>query len=143
MPVRSLNSSVFRWPDAATVDRAVRKWATEVAAKRKNVLRIGYFGSYARGDWGVGSDIDLVVVVEDDDEAPARRAVSWDVTDFPVPADLLIYTRAEWEAIANQRRRFYEVLIRETVWVYCSDRCEQEKASESEQVCRARSEVEK
>ena len=64
MPVRSLNSSVLRWPDAATVDRALRKWAAEVVAKRKNVLRIGYFGSYARDDWGVRSDIDLVVVVE-------------------------------------------------------------------------------
>lgn len=51
MPVRSLSSSVFKWPDKATVERAVQLWAEKVAAQRKDVLRIGYFGSYARGDW--------------------------------------------------------------------------------------------
>lgn len=59
MPVKSLHSSVRTWPDVRTVDRAVRQWASEVGQSRKDVLRIGYFGSYAQGDWGVGSDLDL------------------------------------------------------------------------------------
>jgi predicted nucleotidyltransferase len=50
MPVRSLSSSVLRWPDAQTVDHAVREWAQKVVRHREDVLRIGYFGSYARGD---------------------------------------------------------------------------------------------
>lgn len=52
MPVRSLSSSMLRWPDRETVDRAVRRWAEEVARRKPEVVRIGYFGSYARGDWG-------------------------------------------------------------------------------------------
>ena len=56
MPVRSLTSSVLRWPDSQTVDQAVRRWAEKVVRQRQHVVRIGYFGSYARGDWGVGSD---------------------------------------------------------------------------------------
>ena len=63
MPVRLLSSSVLKWPDAQTVDRAVRQWAAKVVRSRTDVLRIGYFGSYARGDWGVGSDLDLVILV--------------------------------------------------------------------------------
>lgn len=59
MPVRSLDSSVLRWPDATTVHQAVCRWAREAARTRPEVLRVGYFGSYARGDWGVGSDLDL------------------------------------------------------------------------------------
>jgi predicted nucleotidyltransferase len=81
------------------------------------VLRIGYFGSYARGDWGVGSDLDLVVVVKRAELPPARRASEWDLTGLPVPADLLVYTEEEWEIVVS-RGRFGEMLQREAVWVY-------------------------
>lgn len=109
MPVRSLSSSVLRWPDRETVDGAVRRWA-EDTAKIADVRRIGYFGSYARGDWGVGSDLDLVVILETSSE----RA-SLDATTLPVPADLFVYMEQEWEALG---KRFRETLERETVWVY-------------------------
>jgi len=64
MPVRSLSSSVLRWPDRLAVDQAVRAWAKEKAEERKEILQIGYFGSYARGDWGVGSDLDIIIILE-------------------------------------------------------------------------------
>ena len=63
MPVRSLNSPVLVWPDREQVDQAVRRWAAEELRRRPALRRLGYFGSYARGDWGVGSDLDLVAVV--------------------------------------------------------------------------------
>lgn len=115
MPVRSLNSSVFRWPDAKEVDDAARRWAAEESRTRKGVLRVGYFGSYARGDWGVGSDLDLVVVVKESTLAFERRAVEWDTTKLPVPADLLVYTSPEWQSLAG---RFRNTLEKEAVWVY-------------------------
>ena len=115
MPVRSLNSSVFRWPNGKAVDDAAGRWAAEESRNRKGVLRIGYFGSYARGDWGVGSDLDLVVVVQRSTLAFERRAVEWDTTKLPVPADLLVYTKAEWRSLTG---RFRDTLEKETVWVY-------------------------
>ncbi len=115
MPVRSLNSSVFRWPNGKAVDDAVRHWAAEESQNRRGVLRIGYFGSYARGDWGVGSDLDLVVVVKRSTLAFERRAVEWDTTKLTVPADLLVYTNEEWQSLAG---RFRDTLEKETVWVY-------------------------
>lgn len=68
MPVRLLNSSVLTWPDRATVERALRAWAQEEIPRHSGVVQIGYFGSYARGDWGVGSDIDLIAVLADSAE---------------------------------------------------------------------------
>ncbi len=65
MPVRSLNSFVLKWPDQKTVDHAVRSWSAEQGQHRPELLRFGYFGSYARGNWGVGSDLDLIAVVDD------------------------------------------------------------------------------
>lgn len=117
MPVRSLRSSVLVWPDAGTVDQAVRAWAAHMAAEHPGVLRIGYFGSYARGDWGVGSDVDLVAIVEHSTEPFPRRAAAWDTTTLPVPADLLVYTDAEWRAL-DPASRFRRTLEREVIWVW-------------------------
>jgi predicted nucleotidyltransferase len=81
------------------------------------ITRVGYFGSYARGDWGVGSDLDLVIIVERAEEPFERRAARWDTTELPVPVELLVYTQAEWEGLA-QRSRFYQTVMREAIWVY-------------------------
>ncbi len=115
MPVRLLSSSVLKWPDAQTVDRAVRRWAEDIGQHRKDVLRIGYFGSYARGDWGVGSDLDLIVIVKHSNLPFERRSISWDVAALPVPVDLLIYTQAEWDGL--RQRRFYSTVMREAIWI--------------------------
>ena len=75
-PVRSLIPSVFVWPNAHTVHQAVRNWAERVGRSRKDVQRIGYFGSYARGDWEVGSDLDLIVIVRDSHQPLERKGGS-------------------------------------------------------------------
>lgn len=117
MPTRLLSSSVLKWPDARTVDQAVRRWAEKVVQERQGVIRIGYFGSYARGDWGVGSDLDVVIVVESSSQPFEGRPADWDLRDLPVPADLLIYTRNEWQSLVEQGR-FYQTVMREAVWVF-------------------------
>ncbi|MDA2937133.1 nucleotidyltransferase domain-containing protein [Acidobacteria bacterium AH-259-A15] len=117
MPVRSLSSSVLKWPDVQTVVQAVRQWSEKTEAQRGDLIRIGYFGSYARGDWGVGSDLDLVIVVESSDQPFERRAAQWDATELPVPADVLVYTKEEWQSLSRQGR-FYPTLMQEAVWTY-------------------------
>lgn len=101
MPVRSLSSPVLRWPDARTVMDAARRWAATAARARADVVRIGCFGSYVRGDWGVGSDLDIVVVLDRSDVPFERRAAEWDTTSLPVPADILVYTSAEWRRLCR------------------------------------------
>lgn len=114
MPVRSSNSRVLKWPDAAAVNAAARRWARELAAREPAVLRVGYFGSYARGDWGVGSDLDLVVLLAESREPAHRRGVRWERASLPVPVDLLIYTREEWDRLAGSP--FRETVEGEVVW---------------------------
>ena len=121
MPVRSLTSSVFKWPKAEEVDRAVRRWAQEVAWEHPEVIRIGYIGSYARGDWGVGSDLDLLILVERSERPFVERSAEWDTSELPVPADVWVYTQDEWQAMAKRGTRFYREASREAVWVYAKD----------------------
>ncbi len=118
MPVRSLSSSVLIWPDHKQVDQAVRDWAAQAAERHPELLRLGYFGSYAREDWGVGSDLDLVAIVEEASEPFERRSLCWDVSELPVPVELLVYTKAEWSRLEAEGGRFARTLARETVWVF-------------------------
>ena len=111
MPVRSLDSSIIRWPDRDQVDAAVRRLAIELAASRPDLLRVGYFGSYADGRWGVGSDVDVIIVVSGSDEPFPRRAAAFDVSSLPVPADVLVYTTDELERVSPR-------ILDGTVWVF-------------------------
>jgi len=115
-----LNSSVIRWPDARTVESALRQWAERTVVQHPELCGIGYFGSYARGDWSVGSDLDVVLIVASARQPFERRAAEWDMLTLPIPVDLLVYTLREWEALDRQSR-FYQMLVREAVWVYTRD----------------------
>lgn len=118
MPVRSLNSPVLKWPDREQVDAAVRRWAAHQVRLRPEVQAVGYFGSYARGDWGVGSDLDLIVVMTETTQSFERRGQGWDMHYLPVRVDLLVYTPPELETLRTEGGRFARVLDDETVWVY-------------------------
>lgn len=119
MPVRSLSSSVLKWPSTQIVIEALGKWAKEIARKRDDIQRIGYFGSYARGDWGVGSDLDLLLIVKRCDHPFEERAAKLDATTLPVPADVLVYTTQEWQMLRQERRSGW--LLPEVVWIYSRD----------------------
>jgi len=117
MPVRLLTSAVLRWPDAKAVHAAVLAWTREAVAAHPEVQRIGYFGSYARGDWGVGSDLDVVIVVDASVIPFERRGISWDFSALPVPTDVVVYTAREWEGLRGSAR-FGGSVAAATVWVY-------------------------
>jgi hypothetical protein len=108
VPVRSLSSSVLKWPTKDEVTQALSLWAASVASRDPNIRRIGYRGSYADGTWGVGSDIDVVIVVASTTRDFLERGRDFDLTGLPVPADLLVYTAGE----AVERDD-----LKSTVWV--------------------------
>ena len=118
MPVRSLTSSVLKWPDRETVEKAVQKWLDKEVRKHGELRRLGYFGSYAYGNWGVGSDLDLIAIVANASEPFERRNLTWDLEPLPVPADLLVYTEEEWEKLRKKGGKFIRTLDLETVWIY-------------------------
>lgn len=118
MPVRSLNSSVLRWPEAKVVGDIALSWATRLARVRPDILHVGYVGSYARGDWGVGSDLDLIVVLDKSSQPLERRSAEFDLCDFPVPVDLLVYTSSEWDALMSEAGCFSTMLQKETHWLF-------------------------
>lgn len=118
MPVRSLNSHGLRWPKAEVVVEAARNWAAARAGTCKHIIRVGYFGSYARGDWGVGSDLDLVIVIDETSRPFHERPLEFESPRLPVPAEMLVYTAAEWDKLMYASTRFSNMLKNEARWLY-------------------------
>lgn len=116
MPVRSLSSSVLRWPDPDDVRRSAKAWAQERLAADAGIRCVGYFGSYARGDAGVGSDLDLIVVVERASEPSVRRGLAFDTSSLPVPVDLIVYSEEEFTSLLAGGGRFASELQEHAVW---------------------------
>lgn len=117
MPVRSLNSSVMKWPRKKEVEKSLNDWSVKLIKERDDVTRIGYFGSYAKGNWGVGSDLDLIVILEESDEPFERRGIGFDTSSIPVPTELLVYTRKEWKKMKEEKSRFYRTVSPEVIWI--------------------------
>ena len=100
-----------------SLDRAVGQWAADEVKAHPGLVRLGYFGSYARGDWGVGSDLDLIAIVRGSTEHFERRANCWNLGRLPVAADLLVYTENEWNRLVRDGGRFARTIQQEAVWI--------------------------
>ncbi len=121
MPVRSLNSPVMKWPDKKAVVDSLEEWASDLIKDQNDILGIGFFGSYARGDSGVGSDLDVIVILKDSDAPFEKRGLKWDLSKLPVPVDLLIYTIDEWIRLKEESSYFIKRLRREVKWIFIID----------------------
>jgi predicted nucleotidyltransferase len=117
MPAGSSNSFVHTWPSREVVDAAAREWAERVSRERGDVAAVGYVGSYARGDWGHGSDLDLIVIVDGDLPPVGERGRAWDTASLPVPTDLILYSQDEWRNHLDRSPRWRRTVANEAVWL--------------------------
>ncbi len=83
MPVRSLNQSVLRWPKPELILAAVQRWAEAQQALRPALTRVGVFGSYGRGDAGLGSELDLLLVDDSAAGPQQQRLLHWPLEHPP------------------------------------------------------------
>ena len=98
MPVRLLTSSVLKWPSRTVVLEQLGRWAQAVIQADQNVLSIGCFGSYARGTHGVGSDLDILIIVQEAGNPFVRRAAEWDTSSLPVASDVIVANGSHFPA---------------------------------------------
>jgi hypothetical protein len=96
----------------------MRLWTAEQVRVRPEIVRLGYFGSYAQGDWGVGSDLDVIAIVRKTSEPFERRSLEWDLTTLPVPAEIIVYSLPEWKKLEQGHTRFFRMLNRDAIWTF-------------------------
>ena len=92
--------------DREKIYEQLRELANLLKSKHK-VKKVYLYGSFARGNFNEGSDIDLIIVGEFDGKMPQRIKKIFDLTSLPV--EPLIYTEPEFEEMKD-RSFFKEVL---------------------------------
>jgi len=85
--------------DSEKIYEQLSELASILKSKHK-VKKVYLYGSFARGDFNEGSDIDLIIVGEFEGKMPQRIKKIFDLTSLPV--EPLVYTEAEFEEMKNR-----------------------------------------
>jgi predicted nucleotidyltransferase len=96
-----LSSVVVKSIDEGAVRRAVDRYAADLLATRPNVEEIVVFGSFERGTFAPGSDVDVLIVLSSAETPVRDRVPDFLPSRFPVPLDLFPYTRQELSDLAG------------------------------------------
>ena len=116
MPVRSLTQSVLRWPSPEQVLTQARNWAEDQRRLQPNLIRVGVFGSYGRGDASVGSDLDLVLIDTLASGPQYERLRAWPLDRLPLSCDALVLTPAEFQQLLAENTRMAQALQSDLRW---------------------------
>lgn len=108
---------MLRWTTAAEVFAEAERWAVLQRRDNADLLAVGVFGSYGRGDAGVGSDLDLLLILEVCSEPVWQRLRRWDTRALPLASDLLVYSLEEWRTLPQWNPRLAQVLRQESCWL--------------------------
>ena len=83
----------------STISRAIQKEITQRLVAEFDPEAIYMFGSYAWGKPQSGSDLDLLVIVQESEQQPVQRAIraQHSLRGLPAAVDVLVKTSAEVE----------------------------------------------
>jgi len=118
MPVRSLTQSLLRWPEPEQVLSQVAEWAEQIACEHPGLQRVGVFGSYGRGDAGVGSDLDLLLIDSQAQGPQHQRLLAWPLAELPLSCDALVLTPAEHGELLASGSAMAAALARDSRWLW-------------------------
>lgn len=83
-----------------------------------NILRIYCFGSICSDTWGVGSDLDIVIILKKTTVPFISRACLYDTSAISVPVDVLVYTQSEIIKLSKGKSRFTDEIEKSAVLLY-------------------------
>jgi predicted nucleotidyltransferase len=106
----SSTSARVRYAEPERIRKAVHDYAREIRGTHPEVRSIRWFGSWVRGDAGVGSDVDLCIIVDHSDGPRRDRIMDFLPRVFPVGIDLFIYTAAEFTTLLTEHPAMREAI---------------------------------
>lgn len=80
--------------------------------------RVGVFGSYGRGEAGVGSDLDLLLIDGEARGPQQRRLPLWPLADLPLSCDALVLTPSEHATLLASGSAMALALDRDSRWLW-------------------------
>jgi len=110
-----LSSVLVKSVDPAKVRRSVDEYARRLFAEHPEVEEVVVFGSFAKGNYAPGSDVDILIVLSDSARPFRDRIPELLPGAFPVGLDLFPYTRAE---IASRLSPGFLAAVEASDWRY-------------------------
>lgn len=108
------------WPDNfinRKTNKIVKRFLNLII-KKFNLKKIIIFGSFARGDYHKGSDLDLVIVGEFKERFIDRIGKIIELNKSDLEIEAMVYTEEEFKKMIKERRPFIEQALEEGVVVY-------------------------
>ncbi len=96
----------------------VVRMAIERIALGYQPRQIWLYGSYARGDFNQGSDLDLVIIKETTKKFPDRIEEVLQYAPRGIAVEPLVYTESEKNAMLRENNSFFKVVFSEGILVY-------------------------
>ncbi len=117
MPGKSSNSVNVVFADKSQIFRQVREYADRVKRQRREVQKIGLFGSYANETYGPASDVDLLIILRESSRPFLGRIPEFMPENLDVCCDVLPYTEAEIKGMKQQQNLCIKHIFHEAVWL--------------------------
>ena len=86
--------------------------------RRYGAEKVILFGSFARGDYNAGSDVDLLIVKDTDQPFTERSADVWRMCPSALTIEPLVYTPGEFEQMVREGNPFILQVMREGIVIY-------------------------
>lgn len=81
-------------------------------------IKVILFGSFARGDYHAGSDVDLIIVKETEKRFTDRIGDVLELCNTDLVVEPLVYTPAEIATMINRENDFFQTALREGLTIY-------------------------
>ena len=103
---------------AREVLAAAKAWVERLTRGHPAVVRVGYFGSYARDDYVPGSDFDVLIEVSScTTPRQPDRPDPYRPDSFPVGLEIFVYPSDELARMRADGRSFIAAIDREVRWL--------------------------
>jgi len=113
MPKKSSNSAKVFFADAQRAEALLAEIVRKLTAAHPEIVKIILFGSYVRGDFVPGSDLDLLIILEHSDRPFLDRIPQYLPNRVPFPVDVFPYTEAEVRQMQAEGNPFILRALRE------------------------------
>jgi predicted nucleotidyltransferase len=113
-----LSSAGPKFVDREEILLVARETARQIGAAHPQVLRVLLFGSFARGDYGTRSDLDLLVILKESAKPAHDRIADFLQHASAYPTDVFPLTEAEIESRLEEGDPFLRRAMSEGILLY-------------------------
>ncbi|MDI6841081.1 MAG: nucleotidyltransferase domain-containing protein [bacterium] len=105
----------IRYFDKEKVWQALKKFAVGLINKDCRIEKVIVFGSIVRGQCVPGSDVDLLIILDDSGKPFLKRIPDYMPLSFPVGIDVFPYTKEEIKTMVKDNNFFLKKAMEEGI----------------------------